>query len=232
MKILIKTIFLLFTLFSIGSSDKTASDKANVGTIEGRAQRTGGIFNHGNNNNNNGGGATVSTGYGPPDSGYGAPAGGSGAGGGGGQQPVYYYQQAPANNNNNNGLGGGLAALLPLAGLALLLPLGLAALATFFPTITVGGRKKRDTYNELYDGNSTEARQVTTLHHFIDQLGLGDTSLLQKDMIATYLQCSDPGQGVPSLTGCIERLACTHNDKSFIMSHSEGEMVSIVLSSL
>jgi len=226
--------------FFLAGLGLATGDEATDGATarEGKADRT-----HFNKGNNGGGGG--SSGYGPPadsyggggSSGYGEPSGGGygapcdGYGCGGGGQPVYVYQatQAPGKFGGN----GGLAALIPAAGLALLAPLALFGLiTTLFPTATIvgGGRRRRDVSDNTT--LSMKERQAATLQTFILDYGLEQETSLQQDMVAKYLQCTDTGPGAASFPGCLEQLACIYNDKSITISNTEREVASVVLNTI
>merc|ERR1712223_292442 len=171
------------------------------------------------------GGATggVSTGYGAPSSGsssgYSAPCDSYGCGGGGGSapsydSPIYVYQEQPTSAGGSK--HGGLGALLPLGGLALLAPLALFGLLTFFPTTAiVPGRKRREASRSMSGSNSSmpsmEDEQAILLSAFVQDFGMGAEKKLQQDMVAHYLQCGAQEGGEQPFLVCLEQVSCAYH---------------------
>ncbi|XP_023326765.1 uncharacterized protein LOC111700167 [Eurytemora carolleeae] len=193
-----------------------------------------------------GGGGTVVGGYGGGGSGYGGYGGGGygggcdgyGCQGGGGGGPVYVYQQTTAG-------GGGLGVLAALLPLAALIPLALLALPV---TVTLTGGKKRKRRSEFgipvsnltgeedwrQDTRRTEPnlnKDASILHSFLQAQELNHSDL-HKDLVARYLECGEETNLKSNeLLGCLERLSCLVYDTSTStkISKLEKQVANILL---
>ena len=74
---------------------------------------------------------------------------------------------------------------------------------------------------------NAKEQQAATLQAFMEQHSLGEETLLQQDMVASYLQCSDSGPGAASVSGCLERMACMLSDTTISLQHSEREVAEL-----
>jgi len=172
------------------------------------------------------GAPAISSGYGAPSSGYGAPSSGYGAPSSGYGAPSY---GAPVSGGVSyaattaaDGGGLNLLALLPALAIPALGLLGLAALTLPVTTTIAGGRKKRST-----GLNGTE-EQAHLLSSYLNLHGFQQNFDLQKEMIASYLECGGQGRSA-EMSSCLQRLVCNYHDKSLRLEAEDRDVASIII---
>jgi hypothetical protein len=162
-----------------------------------------------------GGYSAPSSGYGAPSSGYGAPSSGYGA-------PSYRPSYGAATTVAADG-GLDLGALLVPLGVGALGLLGLAAL-TLPVTTTLTGRKKRSA-----DLNVTDTEyQASLLSSYLQNHGFQQNFDLQKEMIASYLECGGSGRST-EVSSCLQRLVCNYHDKSVRLEAKDRDVAAIII---